>query len=69
MTLEQLHKIIQDKNEQREEHTVRTAANLIDRIVSEQRLIADAEARIKELRAELVTLQVEQLDSAAVLGE
>ena len=68
MDQKRLQQIIQDKNEQRERVAVRTAEDIIESVIREQQAIAAAQARIKTLREELVKLEVEQLDHAAILG-
>lgn len=63
-----LRKIIDDKNERLEDNALRTAATIIDNIAFEQKNIANATERIIELRKELATLQIEQIDPATILG-
>ena len=68
MKTDQIQKIIQYKNEERERMVVHTAEQLIDAIVKEQKVIAAAQTRIDELREDLLKLEVEQLSPKAVLG-
>lgn len=68
MKTDQIQKIIQYKNEERERMVVHTAEQLIDAIVKEQKVIAAAQVRIDELREDLLKLEVEQLSPKAVLG-
>ncbi len=68
MKVEQLNQIIKDKNEQRERQTLKTAEQIIEGIVQHQKVIEGAQQHIQNLRDELVTLQVEQLDPKTVLG-
>lgn len=69
MKTEQLQQIIKDKNERLEQSALRTAESIIETIVKEQQTILTSEANIKALRKELVSLQVKELDSNAILGE
>lgn len=69
MENKKLREIIQDKNERLERDTLRTAEIIIEGIVQEQKRIRDAQERIKELRAELVSLEVKELDPSVILGE
>lgn len=69
MENKKLREIIQDKNERLERDTLRTAETIIEGIVQEQRKIHGAQERIKELRAELVSLEVKELDPSVILGE
>lgn len=69
MENKKLREIIQDKNERLERDTLRTAETIIEGIVQEQKRIRDAQERIKELRAELVSLEVKELDPSVILGE
>lgn len=68
MESEKLRQIIQDKNEQRERHALRSAEEIIEAIVKEQVAISASTRRIDDLRKELATLQVQTLDPAAILG-
>lgn len=65
----QIAKLVEEKNTQRERTTLRQAENIIEGIVTEQKRITEAQARIAEYRIELKQLEVEQLNIAAVLGE
>ena len=69
MKTEHLQQIIRDKNEQRERSVLKTAEEVIESIVREQHSIAVAQARIQDLREELIKLQVEHLDPKTILGE
>ena len=68
MKTDQIQKIIQYKNEERERMVVHTAEQIIDAIVKEQKVIAAAQVRIDVLREDLLELEVEQLSPKAVLG-
>ena len=68
MDATRLRRLIDEKNERREESALRTAANLIDEIAKEQQNISESSARIARLRKELTELQVEQVDPAVILG-
>lgn len=68
MDATRLRRLIDEKNERREESALRTAANLIDEIAKEQQNISESNARIVRLRKELSELEVEQVDPAVILG-
>lgn len=68
MEAEKLRDIIKSKNDDLEREVLRTAESIIEAIVAQQHLIARATKRVAELRAELVQLEVEELDSAEILG-
>ena len=63
-----LRELINNKNERLEDRALQTASSLIDQIASEQQKIADANARIVELRKELITLEIQKIEESAILG-
>jgi hypothetical protein len=63
-----LQRIIERKNERREDEMVRSAERIIEDILSEQQTISAATKRIEELRVELRTLEVTPIDASSVLG-
>ena len=67
MDASKLARIIERKNEQLEDNTVRQAELIIEGIVRRQKDIAKANEEITELRAELAALEVPQLDPATIL--
>lgn len=69
MKTEILRNIVENKNEEAERITVRTAEILIEGIVQEQKKIEYSKGRIAELRAELKELEFTALDPLNVLGE
>lgn len=68
MNNETLQSIINRKNERREQQCLDRAAGIIDEISNCQARVEQENAKIKELRAELVTLEVVTIDPAAILG-
>lgn len=68
MNQEKLLKIIDDKNNRREDEALRNAADIIDAIAREQQAIVVSTGRIRQLRDDLARLEVEQLDPTAILG-
>lgn len=68
MEQEKLHRIIRDKNEERERSVLRSAEDIIESIVKEQHSIAASTKKIDDLRKELAALQVQELDPKAILG-
>ena len=68
MDSEKLKGIIKDKNEQLERYALSNAGCLIEAIAEQQTKIQKATERIAELRTELATLQVTQLDPSQILG-
>ncbi len=69
MHSDKLRQIISDKNDQLERQAVRSAEHIIEMIICEQFKINAAETNIKELRAELVKLSVEELNPDSILGQ
>lgn len=69
MEKQTLQQLIVVKNDRLERDALRTAEIIIEGIVQEQKKVRDAQERIKELRHELVTLEVQTLDPSAILGE
>jgi len=63
-----LQDIIERKNDQLERRALDEAAGLIESIASKQILIVKTEGEIKELRERLHSLEIQQLDSVAILG-
>lgn len=63
-----LQKIIERKNERREDDMVRSAEHIIENIIAEQQKITAAQNRIEELRSELRALEMTPIDASAVLG-
>ena len=68
MEATKLHKIVAEKNERLERDALHTAERIIDQIAEQQRVIAEANDKIVELRKELGDLTVQQLDTKAILG-
>jgi hypothetical protein len=68
MDQEKLRKIIADKNDRLEDNALHTAACLIEGIAQEQKKIEASQTRIAELRKELTTLTVDELNADAILG-
>ena len=68
MTTDKLHTIIAQKNEQLERDALRRASQIIDEIAEEQATILKSQKNISELRAELTSLQVEQINPVSILG-
>ena len=68
MKQEQLHQIIQEKNERRERDVLRTAEQLIEEIIKEQQQINISTERIRTLRHDLTALQVQELSAVTILG-
>ena len=69
MNQDKLQQIIDSKNEQRERQVVRTAEDLIENIILEQKKIEASKERIDELRAELKSLEVATINASAILGD
>ena len=68
MDSNKLQQIIDTKNERREREVVRTAEDLIESIITEQRTIEASKERIDKMRAELKALEVTPLNHEAILG-
>ena len=68
MDQSKLKKIIDEKNERREEDVLRDAARVIEQIAKYQQDIKELNERIVELRKELAALEVERLDPSTILG-
>lgn len=68
MTNDKLNEIIKRKNEDLEESTVRYARNIIDAIGNNQVKVKALNKETEELRAELKSLEIEQLDATSILG-
>lgn len=68
MDTQKLEGIITRKNEQFERSALDYAERVIEQIADNQAQIASLEDRNVELRKELTDLQVQQLDSKAILG-
>lgn len=68
MTTDKLNSIIAQKNEQLERQALNRASQIIDEIAEQQRIIAQSQKDISELRAELVGLQIEQINPVSILG-
>jgi hypothetical protein len=68
MTTDKLHTIIAQKNEQLERDALRRASQIIDEIAEEQAIILKSQKNISELRTELTSLQVEQINPVSILG-
>lgn len=64
-----LREIIQNKNEQRERHVVKTAEEIVEGIIREQQAIVASQSRIQALRKDLADLQVDELDPTTILGD
>lgn len=67
MDTAKLQRIIERKNERLEDTAVRTADALIEGIIGQQRRIKEAEEAIVELRKELASLEISQLDADEIL--
>ena len=63
-----LQAIIERKNDRLERDALDEAAGIIDAIANKQLLIVRTQSEIKELREKLTALEIEQLDSASILG-
>ena len=61
--------LIKDKNAELERTALRTAEQIIEAIALEQQKILDSQQNIVELRKDLKSLEVTQLDTTAILGE
>jgi hypothetical protein len=61
--------LIKDKNAELERTALRTAEQIIEAIALEQQRILDSQQNIVELRKDLKSLEVTQLDTTAILGE
>lgn len=68
MTNDKLKQIIARKNEQLEQQAVNRASEIINEIATLQQAKKDADAEIVTLRAELKTLEVQQVDETSILG-
>ncbi len=63
-----LQSIIDRKNDHLERKALDEASDIIESIASKQSLITRTQEEIAELRTRLTTLEIKQLDSAAILG-
>jgi hypothetical protein len=68
MHTDKLKSIIAEKNDHLERQALRTAEDIIGQIAGRQTSIAKAEAEIVELRKQLTSLEVEQMDAKSILG-
>ena len=68
MTNDKLNSIIAQKNEQLERRALQRASEIIDEIAKEQQIIIQFQNNIAVLRAELVGLQIEQINPVSILG-
>lgn len=68
MNIEKLKAIVAEKNQNLEQEAVYKAKCIIDNIASCQKNIQTHEQRIVELREELKTLTIQQLDETKILG-
>ncbi len=69
MDTAKIQKLIADKNADREYHVMKDAGGIIEAIAEHQQFIITHQEAIVELRGELKALEVETLDSTAILGE
>lgn len=69
MDVTKLNQIINEKNQDLERKALRTAEQLIEQIAQQQSIITEAEEQIIELRKQLKTLTIKQLDNKIILGE
>lgn len=69
MDVTKLNQIIDEKNQDLERKALRTAEQLIEQIAQQQIIITGAEEQIIELRKQLKTLTIKQLDNKVILGE
>lgn len=68
MTQDKLNKIIDRENENLEEQAVRKATDIISNISRLRANIANSEAQITELQAELKKIEILKLDPIQILG-
>jgi hypothetical protein len=64
-----IHQLVSEKNKALENQALRGAESIIEQIAKQQEVIATAQERILELRKELTTLEVRQIDAKSILGE
>ena len=63
-----LQGIIERKNDRLERDALNEAEGIIDAIANKQSLISRTQNEIAELRSRLTLLEIQQIDSATILG-
>ena len=67
MDRSKLTRLIEQKNERKEDDALRQASQIIDAIAREQQQIVKSNETIVALRKELADLEIEQIDPTAIL--
>ncbi len=69
MKTETIHQLIENKNKESERLVLRSAEVVIEQIAKQQESILTANAKIVELRKELLALEVKEVKASDILGE
>lgn len=62
-----IQNLVDERNKRLEKDALNSATDIIDEIVSEQNLIKLSQNRITQLRKQLTSLEIEQLDAKIIL--
>lgn len=68
MKTDTLQKLIARQNERLEDNAAAQASEIINKIAELQQAKLDADKEIEELRMELKSIQVNQIDATSILG-
>jgi hypothetical protein len=68
MNIEKLKEIVKEKNRALEYEATQRARRIIEEIAENNAAISEANSANAKLRAELKTLEVQQLDETSILG-
>ena len=69
MQKETIHQLVSKKNEEFERFALDTASSIIEQISLQQSKIEKAQDEIKQLRADLKSLEIKQMNAKDILGE